>query len=96
MVAVFITYPMIYGSSFDNSESPEAQELHKIGRYMGHPKGFSFIKKLAKSWGSSPRVKDVFIKSYEDAELIDAGAELAAKTYKKMYPIAERVLSSGS
>ena len=36
------------------------------------------------------------IESYEDLKLIRAGVELGAKTYRKMFPIAKKVLSSGS
>lgn len=36
-----------------------------------------------------------YIESYEDPKSIAAGAKLAASTYKRMYPIVKKVLSSG-
>ena len=58
------------------------------------PKGFTFAKQQAKFWSNPDRISDGSIEPYEDPKLIAAGAKSAAKTYRRMYPIAERVLSS--
>lgn len=58
-------------------------------------KRFRFIEDQAEFWSSPDRMNDGRIKFYEDPGLIKAGAKLAEKTYKRMYPIVERFLSSG-
>lgn len=58
------------------------------------PTGFASVEHGVEFWKSSLRMSDGSIESYEVRELIIAGAELGAKTYKRMYPIAEKVLSS--
>lgn len=60
------------------------------------PKGFSFAKQQEKFWRNRKRMSDGLIEPYEDPRLVADGAELAAKTYERMYPIAERALSAGS
>jgi hypothetical protein len=59
------------------------------------PNGFRSIKKQIEFLKSPLRMEEESVEPYEDQGLIVAGAELGAKTYKRMYPIAERVLSSG-
>lgn len=54
-------------------------------------KGFQQVLSADLAYDSS-----AFIESYEDPKLIIAGAKLALKTYRKMYPIAQKVLSSGN
>lgn len=98
---VLLATSLVYGPlSLDNSKSSQVRALDELVRYTEltrkDPKGLSFIKELAKSRSSSHGAKDESIKSYEDPELITAGAELAARTYRRMYPIAEKVLSSRS
>lgn len=96
---VLLVMTSIYGpSSLDNSESSQVRTLREWVRHTGFttedPKGFSLMKDQSKFWGSQTEGR--FIKSYEDPKLIADGARLAVKIYKRMYPIAEKVLSSGS
>lgn len=83
-------------SGFENVIGGLSQEI-ELGEtgLAQDPKGFRFVKKQAEFWSSPDRVSDGYIKPYEDPKLIAAGAKLAPKTYKRMYPIAEKVLSSG-
>jgi hypothetical protein len=60
------------------------------------PKGFLLAKDIVKLLSSSAIVESGLMQSYKDPELIAAGVKLGAETYKRMYPIAERVLSAGS
>ncbi len=67
-----------------------------VGLVKKDPKGFLFVEDQVKFWSSPLRISDAHIESYEDPKLIAAGAELGAKTYKRMYPIAEKVLSQNN
>jgi len=68
----------------------------KLELSKSDPKGFLSVKKQAEFLRSPLRRDEGSIKPYEDQGLIVAGAELGATKYKRMYPIAERILSSGS
>lgn len=58
------------------------------------PEGIFFLKGVAEFWSSPLRVSDGSIKPYEVPVFIAAGAGLAAQKYERVYPVAERVLSS--
>jgi hypothetical protein len=58
------------------------------------PTGFASVEHEVEFCKDPLRKTDGSIEPYEVQELIIAGAELAAKTYKRMYPIAEKVLSA--
>ena len=92
----------VYVSSSENTKSNEmddtAEAARRIRLRSKDPKGFDLVKAAVKFWRNSPlAIRDMLlVKDYEDQELVIAGVELGAKTYKRMYPIVEKVLSSRS
>lgn len=60
------------------------------------PTGFLFLDKLVKGWNIVPPRRGGMIELYEVKEAVIDGVKFGAETYKRVYPITERVLSSSS
>lgn len=70
--------------------------LQSINELFRDPTGFSYVEKAAESWGRAQPSKGGMIEPYEVREAVIDGVKLGADVYKRMYPIAQKVLSSGS
>jgi len=84
----------LIGANEDFHDQRLSLNLRRNSGLFPDQTGFSYMENAAKSWGRG-QLRDL-IKPHEVRESVIDGVSFGADVYKRMYPIAERVLSSGS
>lgn len=77
------------------SDQGELLRLQSINELFRDPTGLSYVEKAVESWGRAQPSRGGMIEPYEVREAVIDGVKMGVYVYKRMHPIAEKVLSSG-